>query len=118
MATAACSSKEFDKGFKVLVREIMPNSKLEQIPLDDPIYKAPFDLTKIKVEGTKQYQSTYNEKWAPLYGIRREGRWILVYSPVDFCSDLSEKLHETVVGYKYKDAARLSLNILNYSMLP
>ncbi len=114
----ACSSDEFDRGFRMLVSRIFPNDKLEQIPYDDPIYKQPFDLNKRKAQGTEAYRKIHQDKWAPLYGIRREKRWVLIYSRVDLSTDISEGLHDSILGYRRESAAALSVNILYNILLP
>ncbi len=117
-ATNACSSKEFNLGFRKLVKQTFPNDKFERIPPSDSLFKKPFDLTKHPAKGTRAYQRALKREWAPLYGIRREGRWVLVYAPVDMVSDMSEGLHESVIGFKKESAAILSVNILYHALLP
>ena len=118
MATAACSHKDFDKGFRTLMKKILPNDNLEQIPLTSPIYKQPFDLTKMPLKSTKAYQQIYKDKIAPLWGIRRDKRWIVIYNPVDMVSDISTPLDEMTPGYRKSSAAMISVNIMTYIMTP
>ncbi len=117
-AVNACTSREFNSGFRKLVKKMLPHDKLEKIPLEDPIYKQPFNLNKRRAAGTKAYVKIYQKKWAPLYGVRRGGRWVLVYSNIDLCSDISDGLHEAVAGYKRKSGALLTVNILYAALLP
>jgi len=67
LAEACCGRKEFDSGFRALVREIVPYSKLEEIPKDHPIYHSFFDIT----DGP------------PLLGVNLGCRLGILYSPTD-----------------------------------
>jgi hypothetical protein len=97
---------------------VLPNDKLEEIPATDDLYRQPFDLAAKPPQGTKAYVDAFGERWAPLLGVRRDGRWIVVYSPVDLCSDVSEGLHDTVVGYRRESGAPLSVNVLYQALRP
>jgi len=114
----ACTSKEFDKGVKLMATRMFPNDALAKIPKDDPIYKGPFDLTAKKPVATKAYVKRFKDTWAPLLGIRRNGRWVLVYSTVDVNSDVSEGLHDSVIGYRRESAAALSVNVITDLLKP
>ena len=117
-ASNACTSKEFDKGFQLMMTRMFPNDVLVEIPKDDPIYEGPFDLTVKKPVGTKAYVKRYQADWAPLWGIRRDTRWIVVYSPVDLTSEISDGLHDSVIGYRRETAAALSVNVISDMLKP
>ncbi|MCK5805338.1 MAG: DUF4159 domain-containing protein, partial [Lentisphaeria bacterium] len=116
LADACCASKEFDLDFREFVRRTLPNDRLEPIPADDPLYMTPFRLSMGTAEGTKAYVHRHGRSWAPLMGVRREGRWVLVYSPVDFSCALEGDLDESVMGYKKESALKLLANILGDAM--
>jgi hypothetical protein len=116
--TNACTSKDFDKGVRLMATRMFPNDAFAEIPKDDPIYKGPFDLTSKRPVGTKAYVKRFKDKWAPLLGIRRNGRWVMVYSAVDLNSDVSEGLHDSVVGYRRESAAALSVNVISDLLKP
>jgi len=118
LAMACCSSVRFDAGFRDLLACTLPNDRLEPIPADDPIWHRPFPCRDTPAHGTATYRQQYGEDWGPLLGIRREGRWIVVYSPVDACCDLQEDLTEDVVGYKKESGALLLENVLAYALTP
>ncbi len=118
LATSACSNDSFDKGFREIVRKLLPNDNLEPIPPEDPLWKSAYPLLQGAPTTTRAYQTKYDQRWAPLYGIRREGRWILVYSPVDFCSDMVDPLGEAVIGYRRESAFKLIANILRQAFTP
>lgn len=113
VVNAVCSSTEFDRDFRQLVRRMLPNDELEEIPPDDPIWRTPFDCTRAPVAATRAYRQKFGEAWGPLLGVRRQGRWVLVYSPVDFSMDLATSIHDSIPGYKKEAGAKLVANILN-----
>ena len=118
MATAACSHKDFDKGFRKLMKKVLPNDSLEKIPLTSSVYKQPFNLHELSLKTTKAYKQRYKDKIAPLWGIRRNKRWIVIYNPVDMVTDISTSLDEMTTGYRKSTAAMISVNIMNYIMTP
>jgi hypothetical protein len=119
--SACCSADLFDAGARQLIGRVLPNDKLERIPPNDPLWTAPFkcrDKSGIGPEITKAYKERFGTDWAPLYGVRREGRWALIYSPVDVCCDLQGDLVKDVVAYKAKSAVALIGNIINCALSP
>jgi hypothetical protein len=115
--SACCGSKHFDLGARDLIGRILPNDKLERIPPDDPLWKSPFDC-RGKPEGTSAFRKRFGEAWAPLHGVRREGRWVLVYSPVDLCCDLQGDLADYAPAYRAASSVKLIGNIINCALSP
>ena len=118
LAAAACSSPDFDEGFRALVRLAFPNDKLEPVPRDDPLWRHLFELAERPAAVTPAYRERFGDGWAPLLGLRREGRWVLVYSPADWVSDIAQGLHESVPGYKREAGFSLIANLLHYAFTP
>ena len=116
LVSACCSAEAFDGGFRRLMKAVFPHDELEPIPKDDALYRKPYPLQGEAVVGTQCYADAYGQDWAELFGIRREGRWIVVYSPVDLCCALEGDLEEDVLGYKQEHSLRLLANALTYSM--
>ncbi len=117
-ASACCSSPEFDKGMRKLVRQLLPNDQLEEIPADDPTWTVPFACRDRRVMGTRAYYKHRGTGWGPLLGVRRQGRWVLVYSPVDLCCALEGDLADEVQAYGKPEAFCLVSNILWYALTP
>ena len=118
LSSSCCSSPEFHKGFTKMVKQTFPNDKLEIIPSDDSIYLCSYQLLPKVTDTTTAYKEQYKEKRAPLYGIRRNGRWILVYSPVDLCCGIEGDLDETTIGYNQEEAFKILYNIITYALTP
>ena len=116
LVSACCGAEAFDAGFRRLLKTVLPHDELELIPKTDALYLQPYRLQGEAVAGTQCYAGAYGQGWAELFGIRRQGRWIVVYSPVDLCCALEGDLEEDVLGYKREHGLRLLANALTYSM--
>jgi hypothetical protein len=118
VASACCGREEFDRGFRRLMEKVLPNDAWEEVPARDAVWGAPYARKTIPVEGTRAYSEKYKKKLAPLYGIRREGRWIVLYSPVDLCCDLEGDLSEETVAYRRATSVPIWINVLHYALSP
>jgi hypothetical protein len=69
-AEACCGRSEFDQGFRSLLNEVFPEpeSPLYNLAEDHPVWRAKHRL---------------NPNTHPLWGLEREGRTVLIYSPQD-----------------------------------
>ncbi|MBT3287928.1 MAG: DUF4159 domain-containing protein [Victivallales bacterium] len=112
VVSSCCSSPEFDRGFRALVAQTLPNDRLEEIPPGDAIWQKPFDLRGQRPQGNDAFVRKYPRRWGPLLGVRREGRWVVLYSPVDFCCAYEGDLEDEVVGYDLQAGSRLLTNLL------
>ena len=115
--SSCCSSEAFGAGARRLIKHVLPNDKLERIPPDDPIWRSPFDC-RGKPEATGAFRKRFGEDWAPLYGVRREGCWVLVFSPVDMCCDLQGDLMDDVTAYRRASSVKLIGNVINCALSP
>ena len=112
-ADSACSCDEFHQSFKELVGELYPSETFEQIALDSPIYQEPFKNDMLFTESLKE---SYKEKEAFLMGLRRDERYVIIYSPLDFSSALANRLDEASKGIMSPAAYRLVTNIISYAL--
>ena len=118
LISACCSSPGFDAGARALLAGMLPNDTLEPIPATDTIWQRPFPCRSVPADGTAAYRAQHGTAWADLLGVRREGRWIVVYSPVDFCCALEDDLDEDVIGYRPDSALCLAANCLTQALSP
>lgn len=112
-ADSRCSCIEFDKSFRALLKQIYPKSQLELIPLDNPVYQSPF---KQPVEFTEKLKKEKDDKKPFLLGIRQDDRYVVIYSPLDFSSALSNKMDEHSKGIKSPSAYKIVTNIITYGL--
>ncbi len=118
VATACCGDQQFDASLRAAIKTIFPSDELSKIPFADAIYRYPFHLKSRVNNTTRKYKETYGEARAQLYGIKRNNRWIFIYSAVDLCCDLEGDLDPDKVAYKKREAALIWSNILSQPMLP
>ncbi len=72
LASAGCSSAEWDQSFRQEVRRVFPDNKLVKIRMDHPIFHTVFDVQAIQLKKGGATQ---------LEGLEIEGKIVLVYSP-------------------------------------
>ena len=112
-ADSKCSCEEFDSSFKALIKEVYPESKFELIPIESPVYQSPF---KHAVEFTESLKKEKDEKKPFLLGIRQDDRYVVIYSPLDFTSALSNRIDESSKGIKSPSAYKIVTNIITYGL--
>jgi hypothetical protein len=100
LAEACCSKSAFDRGFRELIREILPEPEydLHPLPPEHPIWRSKYEL---------------DPNAHPLWGIEHGCRTVVIYSP----EDLSCYWHhlEAQPGHpRVIRAARMGQNIIDY----
>ncbi len=100
VAEACCGRENFDKGFKVLMREIFPEPDTELHPLaeDHAIWRSKYGLDP----------STH-----PLWGIEQGCRTVVIYSPDDL-SCYWNQLENASGNPRVRSAISLGQNIVDY----
>lgn len=126
-ADSICASKEFAIAFRREMKAVFPESTMRRIPVTDSLFSsAPggFDIQKVQrrdpaVQQADQPLRTRVRTVEPeLEGIQIDGRWAVIFSPYDISCALEQ--HESLEcrGYTQKDAARIGLNVLMYTLNP
>ncbi len=109
LASAGCSSKEWDQSFRKEIKKVFPELELVQIPMEHKIFKTVFDVTSVRL---KKSQGT-----ASLEGLEIDGRIVLIYSP--------EGLNDTgnagggcccCGGNEVRNSQEINVNVLTYSL--
>jgi hypothetical protein len=118
LVSSCCSSREFDAGFRRMVADAFPNDALVSVPPGDPVWKKPYDIGGRPPEGTAALRRVYRGQWPKLLGIRRGGRWVLIYSPVDFCCAFDHELDDTIPAYAQSTSGKLLANIITRAFTP
>jgi hypothetical protein len=101
LADACCSSKEFDAGFRRLVKELFPEEEYRLRPLaeDHPVWRAKHLLSP----------DAY-----PLWGIEHGCRTVLIYSPKDL-SCYWNQAERAAANTAVILATRVGQNIVDYA---
>ncbi|UCD48910.1 MAG: DUF4159 domain-containing protein [Phycisphaerales bacterium] len=112
LASAGCSSTQWDRSFRQEIRRIFPEQKLVKISMDHPLFHTVFDIRSIRLKkgGTTQ-----------LEGLVIEDKIVLIYSP--------EGLNDTANagrngkrrccccgGNEIKNSHEINVNIFTYAL--
>jgi hypothetical protein len=126
-ADSICASKEFADAFRRELAQVLPDHKLERIPLEHPLFTdaaGGFNIREVSRRepapgGDDQPIRSRVQRIAPdLEGIEINGRLAVIFSPYDISCALEQ--HEALQcrGYTREDAARIGMNVLLYSLNP
>jgi hypothetical protein len=124
-ANSICASEPFTRSFRREMAAVFPDHPLEPIPKDDPLWTwryGGFDLPEVTRRDPQR--SARNEplkaalrKGPPdLEGVKLDDRYGVIYSRYDLSCALEK--HDSVQcrGYLREDAARISMNVVFYSL--
>ena len=105
LASAGCSSKEWDESFRREMVAIFPKQALTTIGMDHPLFQTIYDIKEIESQGKKQ-----------LEGISYRGRLGVIYS-----EDGLNDAHHTegcccCGGSEIQNAVQINVNILAYAL--
>ena len=107
LASAGCSSKEWDKSFRNEMTKIFGEKRLAGIDFEHPVFHTVYDIDDFKAKhGTIQ----------PLEGVHFEGRLGVLYSQ----DGLNDTAHTTGCcccgGNEIKNCLEINVNILAYAL--
>ncbi len=117
LASAGCSSQEWDRSFRQEVRRIFPDKKLTKLKMSHPLFHTVFDVKRIMLKkgGTTQ-----------LEGLEIDGKIVLIYSPEGLNDTGSAgKAGKTGSGGKkccccggneIKNSREINVNIFTYAL--
>ena len=122
---AICSSRDFTESFKREMAAMFPDHRLERIPPSDPLFTPEFggdDLSVVErrqpqrtgADGPLRAQVRSGEPY--LEGVKLGDRYAVIFSPYDISCALEHHESLECEGYTRKDAARIGLNVLLYSL--
>jgi len=115
LADSCCGSLGFDVAFRREMAAVLPEAKLEVLPLDHPVFSAWEPAGK--VEYTTQVRASFPDLQAPvLEGIQVDGTLRVVYSRFDLGSGWDGQERPFSLAIKPADARRLGTNILLHAM--
>jgi hypothetical protein len=117
IADACCGTEPFETGLRRLVEQLFPESKLEKLPAEHPIFAGSpgFDVRNVQY-GPDVARRKSDLKTPELYGAQVEGRLAIVYSPYSLSCGLSGPAFDGCWGLASDDAKRLTANIVLYAM--
>lgn len=126
-ADSICASKDFATAFVREIHAVLPDAKLERIPVTDPIFSSDaggFDVRRVKRrdpvarQANEALETRTREVEPELMGIKLDDRWAVIFSPYDISCALEQHEAMECRGYTREDAARIGLNVLMYVLSP
>ncbi len=107
LASAGCSSQEWDRAFRREMASIFPDQPLSPLGMDHPVFHSASDITALKAKhGTPR----------PLEGISLEGRLCVLYS-VDGLNDTTHTQGCCCCGgNEITNAIEVNVNVLAYAL--
>ena len=128
LADSICASRPFRTAFRREIGGMFGDHPLQRIPPTHPMFTEAcggYDIRQVQLRDPVQQQAGEAlhaprvRKVAPeLEGIELAGRMAVIFSPYDLSCALEQHESFQCRGYTGKDAARIGLNVLVYSLNP
>jgi len=109
MASAGCSSKEWDDTFRREINGLFEDTRLADLAMDHALWKTVYDI------GSIQLHRPGGE--ARMAGLERNGKLVVVYSPEGLNNTANVEGCCCCGGNEINNAAEIAVNILVYSLL-
>lgn len=112
LASAGCSSKEWDRSFRKEIYRIFPERKLTKIPMGHPLFHTVFEIRNIHLKKGGS---------AALEGLEIDGKIVLVYSAegLNDTANASKKGGKKCCccgGNEVKNSQQINVNIFTYAL--
>jgi hypothetical protein len=108
LASAGCSSREWDRTFRGEVARVFPDRKLEKIPMDHPLFRTVYNIPGIRLK---------NGGTTLLEGLEINGRIVLIYTAEGLNDTPSVKGCCCCGGNEIKNSKEINVNIFSYAIL-
>ena len=115
VANSCCGRKAFDEAFRREIARVLPDQKLERVPLDHPVYRSVFPIQTVEYTPLVLHDHPGLDR-PTLEGISLENQLRVIYSPMGFVNGWSGAPNPYAREYVSNDALRLGINILVYAM--
>jgi hypothetical protein len=107
LASAGCSSTEWDRAFRREMATVFPEQGLDAIGMEHPLFHTVYEIRELRAAHGKP---------RPLEGVSLDGRLAVVYSP-DGLNDTSHTEGCCCCGgNELRNAIQINVNILAYSL--
>jgi hypothetical protein len=128
LADACCGSQSFDASFRQFMKQMWADQKLELVQIDpDPKKEELFsqqlngveiNTVKCRRPGPDGQRPTPEFASLPplLYGIKYNGRWVVIYSPYDLGCALEKHQGSDCLGHDHDSALLLARAAILYAL--
>lgn len=109
LASAGCSSKEWNDSFTHEIETVFPDHKLSEVPMSHSIFRTVYDVERL--------DTSHSATDAKLLGLTFGSKIVLIYSP-DGLNDTAT-MHGCCCcgGNEIKNSQKVNVNILAYALL-
>ena len=115
VANSCCGRKSFDDAFRREIARVLPDQKLERVPLEHPLYRSVFPIQRVEYTALVLHERPGLDR-PTLEGISIENQLRVIYSPLGLVNGWSGAPNPYAREYVGNDALRLGINILVYAM--
>ncbi len=116
LADACCGRMAFDQAFRSQIKKVLPESRLETLPLDDPLFHCHNDIAR--VDYTPRVREDFGPMDSPeLEAVKIDGRLAVVYSRFDLGNGWEQFPHAYSYGLKDESALRIGTNVIVHAMI-
>jgi hypothetical protein len=115
LADACCGRLAFYRAFEREMARVLPDHRLQDLPLDHPIYSIPCSIRN--VDYTPRVAEDFaNLRTPSLKGVTLNGRLAVVYSRFDLGNGWEQFPHPYSYGYSDRDALAIGTNVVVYAV--
>jgi len=118
---AGGGNAKFTTAFTDMAKTLVPGAALEPIPVDDPLFAGTLpDAVDARAASLRPYAlTTQGSLAAPLFqGIKKNGRWVVIFSPLDVTSGMLSTNTGGITGYAPDYSQSLARNVVLYAGQP
>lgn len=115
LADSCCGRIAFDMAFRREMAKVLPNSRLEKLPLDHPLYHCHYDIKQVDyTPRVSEDFGTINSP--PLEGITIDGKLAVIYSRFDLGNGWEQFPHPYSYGLKEDSALQIGTNAIVFAV--
>ncbi len=109
---ACCGRKGFDLSFREMIRSVLPDKPLAQIPVTAPIFKEPNNIAAVGVTPALMQEFTQARTEPVLFGIEINGNYGVIYSPFGLAGGWEMSQSPYARGLNDVSAIQMGQNVL------
>lgn len=113
---ACCGRKGFDLSFREMIRSVLPDKPLAQIPVTAGIFKEPNNIAAVGVTPALMQEFTQARTEPVLMGIEIKGNYGVIYSPFGLAGGWEMSQSPYARGLNDVSAIQMGQNVMMYSV--
>ena len=109
LASAGCSSKNFDSAFRREMKAVFPDKEWKPLPKESPIYRTVYKIDRLDLKHPAEEPK--------LLAIENGGKIVAIYSPHGLNNTANSSGCCCCGGNEIKNSLEMNVNILAYALL-